>query len=136
MTAPTPAPVAGAAGAGHRRRKAPLTAAEALAASMSEADLERHMRSILRDLPQLLAYHTHDSRRSGSGFPDWCLVGPRGVMFRELKKQKGIVTSAQRAWLGALSTAGQDAGVWRPEDLASGRVARELAALAGLGGPP
>lgn len=103
-----------------------------LAAAMSENELEQHLRRILADLPSVLAYHTHDSRHSPSGYPDWTFCGPAGVLFRELKREIKKPTPAQAAWLSALRLARQDAGVWRPSDLLSGRVARELAALAGL----
>jgi hypothetical protein len=99
---------------------------------MSEDDLERGMRRILKDLPDVLAYHTRDSRKSASGFPDWCLCGPDGVLFRELKRQGKKPTRAQDEWLSALTEAGQDADVWEPADLLSGRIARELAAISGL----
>jgi hypothetical protein len=102
------------------------------AAAMSEDHLERAMRRILKDLPTVLAYHPRDSRRSASGWPDWCLVGPGGVLFRELKTVKGKVTPAQDEWLCALTDAGQDAGVWRPDSLLDGTIALELAAIAGV----
>ena len=44
------------------------------------------------------------------------------------------VSAAQEAWLEALRATGADAGIWRPESLTSGRIARELATLAGMGG--
>jgi hypothetical protein len=103
---------------------------------MSEAELEAGMRRILKDLPQVLAYHTHDSRRSGAGFPDWCFCGPGGVLFRELKRQGKKPTPAQDEWLCALTDAGQDAGVWRPDSLLDGTIALELAAIAGVVRPP
>jgi len=106
----------------------------AIAAAMSEDrgpdSLDAHVRKMIRDLG-LMAYHTKDSRRSAKGFPDWTIVGVR-VMFRELKTQRGKITTDQRDWLEALHTAGADTDVWRPEDLLSGRIARELAELAGL----
>lgn len=102
-----------------------------LAAAMSESDLDRKVQQIARGLG-LLVYHTFDSRRSAPGWPDLTIVG-RSVLYRELKRENGRLTTAQRAWLAALGDAGQDAGVWRPSDLLSGRVARELAALAGIG---
>lgn len=105
-----------------------------IAAAMSEGELENCIRRILKDLPQILWYHTHDSRRSPSGFPDLVCVGPRGVLYRELKRQNGKLTKAQEAWLAALTAAGQDAGVWRPDSLLSCRIARQLAALAGMDG--
>jgi hypothetical protein len=100
--------------------------------TMTEAQLDSAIRRILRDLPSVLRYHTHDSRRSPSGFPDLVCVGPRGVLYRELKTAKGQLSLAQRTWLAALSAAGADVDVWRPDALLDGTVARELAALSGL----
>ena len=126
----TPAPVpppnqwSPMAGAGHT----------AVAGAMSEDELEAAIRRILKDLPQVMAYHTRNSIGSTAGFPDWCFCGPAGLMFRELKRESGRVTPAQAAWLAALRGAGQSADVWRPVDLLAGRAGRELAALAGYGG--
>jgi hypothetical protein len=108
-----------------------MTATCPAAATMSEADVER---AVARNVKQLglLGYHTRDSRRSPHGWPDWVLCGPGGVIFRELKRQEGKPTRAQQAWLDGLAAAGLDAGVWRPADLLSGRIAREMAALAGM----
>lgn len=102
-----------------------------LAAAMSEQGLDDAIRSIAEGLG-LLRYATFDSRRSPAGFPDLVLVGPQGTLFRELKTETGRTSGAQEHWLTALRAAGQDAGVWRPSSLLSGRVARELAAIAGL----
>ena len=102
----------------------------AIVAAMSEAELEIHVRHLIKDLG-LLWYHTHDSRRSPSGFPDLVIVGDR-VIYRELKTAKGKVADDQAAWLDALVLAEQDACVWRPADLLSGLIGRQLAALAGL----
>lgn len=99
---------------------------------MTEAQLDRQVRAILAGLPAVLGYHTRDSRGSHKGYPDWTFAGPAGVLFRELKTAAGRLSSAQLVWLGALTEAGADAAVWRPDDLMSGRVARELAALAAL----
>ena len=64
-----------------------------------------------------LHYHTHDSRRSAAGFPDLVLVhAQRGVLFRELKTETGIVTGAQQMWIHRLTLAGANAAVWRPRD--------------------
>jgi hypothetical protein len=68
-------------------------------------------------------YHTFDSRRSESGFPDLVLVRDR-VLFRELKNDTRSLTREQRAWLDALVAAGADAKVWRPRDRAV--IEREL----------
>jgi len=111
-----------------------VTGLSKLAAVMSEDrgpdSLDAHVRRLLRDL-NLRGYHTHDSRRSHGGYPDWTIVGTGGVLFRELKTQRGKVSPGQQQWLAALTAARQDADVWRPEDLLSGRIARELAAISG-----
>lgn len=111
-----------------------------MANAMSEAELEKCVRRLVRDLAKngrkILAYHPWTSVNSAGGYPDWTFCGARGVMFRELKKQREKPRADQQEWLDGLRAAGQDADVWRPSDLLSTRIARELAALAGLGGPP
>lgn len=81
---------------------------------------EKDFQAALVDYARLrgwMVYHTYDSRRSVPGFPDLVLVHPvRGVMFRELKTDKGRVSKAQRDWLAAINKAGGDAGLWRPRD--------------------
>jgi VRR-NUC domain len=116
-------------GTPHARERRAATRAT-LAGSMSEALLDRQIRAIATSLG-LLSYHTHNSQRSPAGFPDLVLVGQK-VIFRELKTQTGRVSPAQAQWIAALTAAGQDAGLWRPADLLSGQIARELAAAAGL----
>lgn len=100
-----------------------------IAETMSEDDLMDHVRTICRQL-KLLAYHTYDSRKSPPGYPDWHIVGRNGAIFRECKTETGKTTAEQDEWLDALRGIGQDADVWRPSDLISGRIQRELAALA------
>ncbi|MCQ9367356.1 VRR-NUC domain-containing protein [Brevibacterium sp. 91QC2O2] len=97
------------------------------ARSWTEAQFQSQVVAMARSLGWM-SYHTHDSRRSDPGFPDLCLVHPgrARVMWRELKTETGRLRPAQRDWLGALADAGQDAGVWRPSDLVSGRIGREL----------
>lgn len=84
-------------------------------AGMPERDLQNHVLELAQRLG-ILAYHTHDSRRSQPGFPDLVLVGAQGVIYRELKTTKGKATATQQAWLTALTIAGQDADIWRPID--------------------
>jgi len=74
-------------------------------------------------------FHPHDARRSVPGWPDLALLGRRGLAFRELKSATGIITPQQREWGYAFRTAGFDWDVWRPCDLASGRITTELRAL-------
>ncbi|MFY1595430.1 hypothetical protein [Micromonospora sp. WMMD737] len=65
----------------------------------------------------------------GAGWLDLTLAGPGGVLFRELKSTTGVIEPEQQMWMDILTAAGADVGVWRPGDLLSGRVARELAAI-------
>jgi hypothetical protein len=78
----------------------------------------------------VLHYHTHDSRRSESGFPDSVFCG-RGVLFRELKlTRRSRVRPEQKIWIEALTVAGCDAGIWYAEDYHSGLVDDQLRDLA------
>lgn len=65
----------------------------------------------------------------GKGYPDMTIVGPGGVLFRELKSATGTLSPEQKVWIDRLALAGADIGVWRPQDLASGRIKEELRAL-------
>lgn len=73
-------------------------------------------------------FHVYDSRRSPAGFPDLVLMRPdRGqLLVRELKSQRGRYRPGQKEWLGGFTAAGVDAGTWRPADVVSGRIEREL----------
>ena len=66
----------------------------------------------------------------GKGFPDLVIVGPRGVMFRELKTERGRVSTEQSEWQFRLRHAGADCGYWMPSDLRSGLILEELKAVA------
>ena len=65
----------------------------------------------------------------GKGWPDVVLVGPGGALLRELKSERGVLSAEQQAWLGWLTDAGLDAGVWKPRDWRSGRIEQELRAI-------
>lgn len=96
---------------------------------MSEDDLMRRIQRLCRDLG-LLAYHTHDSRGSAPGYPDWHIVGRTRSLFRECKTEAGKTTKDQDEWISRLLAVGYDVDVWRPRDLFNGRIQRELIALA------
>lgn len=96
---------------------------------MSEDELLEHVRTLCQALG-LLHYHTHDSRGSQPGYPDWHIVGTERSIFREMKSERGDLTEEQKEWLSGLRKVGQDAEVWRPSDLLSGRIQRELSELA------
>lgn len=61
----------------------------------------------------------------GKGWPDLIIVGRR-LIVRELKQDGKYPTPEQRVWIAALEAAGVDIAVWRPADLHSGRIKREL----------
>lgn len=65
---------------------------------------------------RLKTYHTYDSRRSTPGFPDLVIVGPRGIVYAELKGTTGKATLAQLDWIEALNNAGGKAYLWYPGD--------------------
>lgn len=103
----------------------PAEYAARVAAEMTEAELLEQVRDACRAL-RLRAYHTHDSRRSEPGFPDLVIVGPRGILYRELKTQKGRVRPDQADWIFDLTRARQNAGLWRPTDLLNGTILDQL----------
>ena len=94
---------------------------------MTEIELDAAVRDLQRKYC-LLGFHVEDPRLSRAGWPDWVIVG-RAVMWRELKSAYGETTTPQRTWGFALIHAGADYGIWRPVDLLSGRIERELAAI-------
>jgi hypothetical protein len=96
---------------------------------MTEAHLDQAVKDLARWL-RLYAYHTRDSRGSARGFPDWVIAGPGGILYREDKSDTGTLSPDQRAWGVALVAAGGNWSVWRPGDWRSGRVRREMEALA------
>lgn len=93
---------------------------------MSEADLQSAVLDMCTYLG-LRAYHSTDSRRDTcAGFPDLVILGPHGVLWRELKTSKGRIRPEQESWLTGPIRTGHNAAVWRPEDLTSHRIQREL----------
>ena len=94
---------------------------------MTEAELLANVRELCAWL-HLEAYHTHDSRRSDSGFPDLVIVG-RAVLWRELKSDRGRLSLDQHRWREHLTAAGADWGIWRPADWMSGEIETQLKAL-------
>jgi hypothetical protein len=81
---------------------------------------------------QVLFHHCQDSRKcSGAGLPDLLIVGPNGLIFREVKVSPfDVPTSEQKSWLYMLQAAGADARVWTSTDLQDGTVAKEIASIA------
>jgi hypothetical protein len=80
---------------------------------------EREWSEQVADLARLAGwrrYHTFNSKKSHSGFPDETLVRDR-VVFLELKTEQGRPSPAQREWLTDLIRAGAEVYVVRPRDL-------------------
>jgi hypothetical protein len=96
---------------------------------VTEAELDREVRRLIR-ARGLWGFHPFDSRRSAPGWPDWTIVGRR-IIYRELKSSTGDLTPHQRRVGYLIQATGADWAVWRPTDLRSGRIGRELAELAG-----
>lgn len=94
-------------------------------AAMSEADLQAAVIALAR-WHGLRCWHDNDSRRNAAGLPDLILVGPGGVLWRELKAARGRLRPAQEQWGSDLRIAGQDWDVWRPADMRSGRIKDEM----------
>lgn len=98
----------------------------------TEAEFEELFLDVATKLgwPPELRYHTHDSRRSREGFPDWVLVHPiqRRTIFVELKGWSGKPSDAQREWLAALDWSGSEAYLVTT----TGDYARDGAAIAEL----
>jgi hypothetical protein len=108
---------------------------EVVAAAMDEAALQAHVAGLVAMIAshhrvKISHFHAVDSRRITAGWPDSVIVGPRGVLFRELKTQKEKPRPAQQVIIDQLAAAGLDVGVWRPEDWLTHRVHREILAVA------
>jgi hypothetical protein len=72
-----------------------------------------------------LTYHTQNSRKSETGFPDLCLAkaatatSAGRLILAELKSRTGKVSQAQYIWLDVLAHTipGLEVYLWRPSDL-------------------
>lgn len=85
---------------------------------MREEAFRQQVRGIARSFGWMM-YHTYDSRRSDPGFPDEVMVHPKRlrVLFVEFKNETGKLTQPQWEWLNALVLSGQEAAVWRPQQM-------------------
>lgn len=67
------------------------------------------------------------------GWPDLTIIGPGGILYRELKGPGGHLTPDQRKVLATITAAGGDADTWYPRDLLDGRIQRTLTAISATG---
>lgn len=91
--------------------------------------LESNLRRLMRDY-HLYGFHARVAIGSEAGWPDWVIIGPGGILFRELKSQRGELTPEQRSVGSKLAKVGMDWAVWRPQHLFDGTIERRLTAIA------
>ena len=98
---------------------------------MNEAELATEVDRLLERRGQLLWHRCPRSAylcKGPKGWPDLAIVG-QSLMLRELKGEETRMRLHQIAYGHRLERAGLAYGVWRPEDLESGRIAAELDGL-------
>ncbi|WBB94245.1 hypothetical protein [Verrucosispora sp. WMMC514] len=95
-------------------------------------DVAKHRRLLaFHPLPAQFSDGRHVTATQGdTGWPDAVFAGPGGHIIREFKATKGPVKPEQKRWIDTLAAGGADVAVWRPGDLLSGRIERELRAIA------
>lgn len=67
----------------------------------------------------------------GKGWLDMFIIDPLGggVLVREAKGDREDPTAEQQEWMAWWKANGFDVDIWKPDDLRSGRIERELKAL-------
>ena len=63
------------------------------------------------------------------GWPDYVFLGPKGLIFREVKGDTDSLTKEQTAVGYALKALGLDWAAWHSFDLRNGAIRRQLEAL-------
>lgn len=99
---------------------------------MTEDELQEKVAALCDELG-LYCYHSPDSRRSPSGWPDCVILNweTGKMIFRELKTGSGELSRQQKRISYAMRAGRHDFAVWRPSDLASGRIWETLIWLTG-----
>ena len=99
--------------------RVPSSAVDALSGVVTE----QQWQNTVVEAAQLLGwwvFHDHDSRKNQAGFPDLVLIRPPRVMFLELKRETGKLTTAQGEVLGLLEDCpGVEVEVARPSNWSS-----------------
>jgi hypothetical protein len=113
-------------------RRPPIDYTRLTAATMTEDNLDATIRELAAWLG-IRIYTVRNSKRgavTSRGYPDLTIVGPAGIIWRELKIERGRLNREQLDWGRAISDAGGNWKVWRPSALLDKTVERELRELA------
>jgi hypothetical protein len=100
------------------------------AALMTHKDLEDLVDHICRQLGLLCLQIPEPWRCGVRGWPDRVIVGPRGILFRELKTMSDVLSVDQVRVGERITAAGGDWAVWTPADATCGLIGRTLHELA------
>jgi hypothetical protein len=99
-------------------------------AQLTEAQLQKRITDLAAWLG-LYTFHSTDPRRdTAAGWPDLTILNLEtgAMLFAELKRQNGRVSTKQTEVLTALARGGHEARIWRPDDWPEIEAAlRELA---------
>ena len=98
-------------------------------ASWTEDRLREEILVLCTRLVLIVNYHKAERLSPARGWPDLEIVGPRGILHRELKTMAGQLSTDQRRVGSKLNLAGGNWAVWRPADWATGVIQNQLLAL-------
>jgi len=106
---------------------------------LDRAVLERDLQDQIIQLARLLRWRVAHFRPAmtaqgwrtpvqadGKGFPDLILLRGSRIVVVEVKRQLGTIDPDQELWLDAFRGVGAEVHVWRPSDMRSGSIQREL----------
>jgi hypothetical protein len=97
---------------------------------MTGAELDARVVCLLEQHPRVKGFHWPDSLQvTEKGWPDWMLLGPGGLIFRETKGAGQVPSGEQRAVGYALQALGYDWALWAPWDYHCGAIERQIEAL-------
>lgn len=95
---------------------------------ITENELQNEVIKLLNARPELVWIHVPDSRKlqGTKGFPDLLIVGPHGILWRELKSRVGKLRSDQVRWKYLLQANRANYAIWTEWDLLSGGIGLAL----------
>lgn len=95
-------------------------------ANWREREFRRELLKECANRGLIVNYHKVDSYSPVKGWPDLEIIGPNGMVYRELKTMTGEVSPDQRFIAWNIMKAGGSWSVWRPGDFAAGVIYDEL----------